>query len=121
MKIGGVVLATRDVLGLCLVPPLYRTFRTIHVVCSYYELHDTIKTLHPDAAIVDIELVTLSKINKLARLFPNVRFVCLHRFATENMWAEALHAGAADLCFPDDVAGIIAALTRDAPISCTAA
>ncbi len=49
-------------------------------------------------AIIDVENAGFEEIHKLHLEFPHLSIVCTHRLADDAMWAEALSAGASDLC-----------------------
>jgi hypothetical protein len=73
------------------------------------ELRHRIAKNRADVAILDIEATPLSEVEHLSQEFPKAYLVCTHRIADEDMWAAALHAGAADVCMADDVPGIVRA------------
>jgi DNA-binding NarL/FixJ family response regulator len=90
-----------------LAASLYNHFRSVAVARSLEELRDAIPKHRADAAIVDLELVSLPEIETLHDKFRNTAFVCTHRVADEEMWASALAAGASDMCSSADVNGIV--------------
>jgi hypothetical protein len=56
-----------------------------------------------------VEKNSLADVEFLGREFPAVHIICTHRCADEEMWAAAMNAGAADLCFAHDVEAIVQA------------
>ena len=60
------------------------------------QLAGVIARYRADAAIADLELVSLDEVNRLHNAFANVNFVCTHRVPDEQMWADSLSAGATD-------------------------
>src|SRR5438034_652556 len=77
--------------------------------------------LQADVAIVDIERASISDVHRLSSEFPGVGIVCTHRLADEEMWTEALSAGAADICPSNDTRSIITAAKRSAGMMHSAA
>ncbi|HMK28590.1 MAG TPA: hypothetical protein VK473_02825 [Terriglobales bacterium] len=89
-------------------------FRSVALVGSIDDLRSAIVEQGFDTVALDLELVTRSALEELCRKFPQVGFVCIHRLADEELWAQVLSAGAADCCFTTDVAGIAEAAHRHA-------
>jgi DNA-binding NarL/FixJ family response regulator len=90
-----------------LAAALHGYFRSVAVARSLEELRDFIPKHRADVAIVDLELVGLPQLRELRHSFVDTNIVCTHRVADEEMWAEALAAGAADMCSSTDVPGIV--------------
>ena len=87
-------------------------FHAIHAVGSLEELRETIVKHRVEVAIVDIEMASLSEIERLHRDFTGTCIVCTHRLADEEMWTAALNAGAADVCPSFDTGSIVTAALR---------
>lgn len=74
----------------------------ISVAHSRAEAAAILSRTHFDAAVVDLECVSLDDVVSLIKEW-NLGVVCVHRVADENLWLKALHAGALDCCYPDQV------------------
>jgi DNA-binding NtrC family response regulator len=90
-----------------LVSALSTTVRSIHQVNSLGELRASIAKHRAGVAVLDIEQAPLSEVERLSHDFPGASLVCTHRCADEEMWAEALRAGAADVCPSTDTGSIV--------------
>jgi DNA-binding NarL/FixJ family response regulator len=117
MKPLDVVLLQSEAGARSLTPSLGHYFRAVHVAHSVEELRKIIVKQDAPVAIVDMEMVGLSEVEKLNHDFGGICVVCTHRLADEEMWTEALDAGAADVCSSTDTGSIVAAAMRYAPIS----
>jgi hypothetical protein len=73
------------------------------------ELHTMLLRNEARVAVLDLELVTLVEVNKLARTFDDLVVVCTHRSPDERMWMAALKAGAVEFCHPQDLRSILRA------------
>ena len=98
-----------------LVSALSGSFRSVRQVDSFGELKSSIAKHRAGVAILDMETMTMADVQKLCHEFPQASIVCTHRCADEEMWAEALNAGAADVCPSSDVRGIVRAVLVSAP------
>ncbi len=96
-----------------LAESLHRHFRSISVARSIDEVRHAIPKHRAQLAIVDLETVNLEDVAKLCSDFGQTQVVCTHRIPDEEMWAEALTAGAIDCCQNADVAGIMDAVRRN--------
>jgi DNA-binding NarL/FixJ family response regulator len=115
MQSSSVVLLQSDpaiVQSLC--ADLRHSFRSVKETRSLNELRTSIAKHHPEVAILDMEMASISEVGLLAHEFPSVSIVCTHRLADEEMWAAALRAGAADICPSQDKRGILTAVMRSA-------
>ena len=72
-------------------------------LCTFLQLH------HPRIAVLDIELLSLDEIRKLARNFAELTIICTHRSPDEKMWMDSLKAGAVEFCHPQDLRSILRA------------
>lgn len=102
-----------------LAESLKREFRNLAVAGTHHELRSAVARLRAPFAVVDLELIGLQELRQLCREFPATAFVCVHRLADDAMWSEALAAGAADCCHPDDLRGILMASDRYVVLSRT--
>jgi len=96
----------------CLVKPLHTHFRAVHTAKNLEELRALIGGRQADVAIIDLEMVELSQLQQLARDYAGTTIICTHRLADEQLWAEALAAGAADCCHSFDIRAIVLAASR---------
>lgn len=87
----------------------------VHLARSSEELRRSIVNNHAGAVILDLELSSLSDVEKLSREFPDVSIVCNHRIADEQMWTATLNAGAADCCPSSDTKAIARAALANSP------
>ncbi|MGB9235025.1 MAG: hypothetical protein WCC04_11465 [Terriglobales bacterium] len=87
-----------------LVASLSQHFGSVIVANRYEEVRASIARNHANVLVLDMEF-NLDEIGRLHREFPSLCIVGTHRLADEQLWAEALNQGAADLCAPhnDDV------------------
>jgi DNA-binding NtrC family response regulator len=92
-----------------LVSALASSSTSVRQVKSFGELRNSIEKHVAGIAILDMEAASISDVEHLSREFPKARIVCTHRLADEDMWAAALNAGAADVCPPSDMRGILRA------------
>ena len=109
-----VVLAENDALAArSLAASLDKHFPSIKIVHSADELKSAIPRLRANAAIVDLETVSLSQVADLRREF-ELPVVCTHRVPDEELWTKAMEAGAADVCDKSDITTMLRAI-RPAP------
>jgi len=73
------------------------------------ELHTMLLRNEARVAVLDLELVNLVEVNKLASTFDDLIVVCTHRSPDERMWMAALKAGAVEFCHPQDLRSILRA------------
>jgi len=97
-----------------LASALSQNFSSVQQVQSLGELRKRIVKNRAEVAILDLEAASLSEVEHLAQDFSGVCIVCTHRVADEEMWAQALQAGAADVCPVDDIQGIVRAALGNA-------
>lgn len=90
-------------------------FHGIHAAHTVEELRCIIAKERCEVAILDIEMASLSEVERLRRDFSGICIVCTHRLADEEMWTAALSAGAADMCSSLDTHSIVTAALRHSP------
>ncbi|HEX3319575.1 MAG TPA: hypothetical protein VHR84_02635 [Terriglobales bacterium] len=90
-----------------LVPSLKNHFETVGVANSPSDLRVEVAKRRATLVILDLENAGVAEVRELRENFPQTSIVCTHRLADEQMWAEVLAAGAADLCDASDFASII--------------
>jgi DNA-binding response OmpR family regulator len=95
-----------------LADSLSNSFHRVHVAKSVDELRHAAAKHQPFAIIVDLETATLHDVELLKREFQQVRIVCNHRVADEEMWTRTLNVGADDCCPSSDMRGILLAAVR---------
>ena len=88
-------------------------FRSVAVARSLDEVKRAIPKHRAQLAIVDLELASLHDVRELCQEFNATSVVCTHRIPDEEMWMEALSAGAIDCCQNADVSGIVEAVDRN--------
>ncbi len=99
-----------------LAASLHRHFLSVAVARSVDEIRSAIPKHRPQVALVDLETVPLDEVSRLCQEFHDVSIVCTHRVPDEEMWAEALAAGAIDVCQTNDVSAILFAVQRNLPL-----
>jgi DNA-binding NtrC family response regulator len=97
-----------------LASSLNQHFGKIALAGSLDELRHAIPKHRAEVAILDLEkLASIADLQRLAREFGHTSIVCTHRIPDEEMWAEALSAGAIDCCDASDPASIIDSVKRN--------
>jgi len=86
---------------------LHEHFRNIAVARSVDELRNAIPRNRADVVVLDLELADIGELKMLHDAFHHTRFVCTHRVPDEEMWTQAVEAGAEDVCYSDDVRSIV--------------
>jgi len=120
MALSVVVLETNPGVARSLAGGLRPHF-AVHVTCSREELRDNVARTNPEAVVLNIEHWVLADVENLHRDFPALPIVCTHRIPDEEMWMNALAAGASDVCPADDVANVLTSVLRSMALSRTAA
>lgn len=92
---------------------LHAHFARVAVAQSAMELRNLLLRHEARVAVLDLELVKLEEVKKLAGNFNDLAIVCTHRSPDEQMWMDALNAGAVEFCHPQDLPSILRA-SRDA-------
>ena len=114
MQTLNVVIASTDTKAASqLAESLHRHFRSVAVARSLDEVRHAIPKHRAQLAIVDLELANFKDVENLCNDFSQTHVVCTHRIPDEEMWAEALTAGAVDCCQNADVAAILDAVRRN--------
>jgi DNA-binding response OmpR family regulator len=96
-------------------------FHAVHVTRSGDELRERIARSRPEAVVLDIENSRLADVRKLRNDFPTLPIVCLHRLPDEQLWVEALDAGASDVCQADDAQNVLSSVLHNVAIAKNAA
>ncbi len=109
-----VIIATSDPQAASqMAASLHQFFRSVSVARSLDEARHAIPKHRAELAIVDLELASMKDVAALCHEFGNMKVVCTHRVPDEEMWTEALAAGAIDCCYKGDVTAIVQAVRRD--------
>ena len=96
-----------------LASSLRQHFRLVNTASSADGARSQIRNHHAQLLIIDLESVDLEQIKLLNMEFSGITIVCTHRLADEELWLQALRAGAADCCHESDIRGIVLAACRD--------
>jgi response regulator of citrate/malate metabolism len=108
MNYHDVIVAQSDcVVAEHLAAQLHSYFRNISVARDLDEVRHIIYHRGAEVVILDLDLADYRDLRGLTSEFRSVGFVCTHRVPDEEMWREALSAGAIDCCANDDVHQIV--------------
>jgi DNA-binding NarL/FixJ family response regulator len=88
---------------------LHAHFVRVAVAQSAPELRALLLRHEARVAVLDLELVNIEEVRKLAGNFSDLAIVCTHRSPDEQMWMAALNAGAVEFCHPQDLHSILRA------------
>ena len=108
-----VIASTDSNIASRLAESLNRHFRSVSFARSLDEVRHAIPKHRAQFAIVDLEAVSMKDVKQLCHDFGSTQVVCTHRIPDEEMWMEALAAGAIDCCHNADVAAIMSAVQRN--------
>jgi DNA-binding response OmpR family regulator len=92
-------------------------FHAVHMAHSKDELRERVAKNHPEAIVLDMEHSRLTDVRSLHHDFPTLPIVCMHRIPDEQLWIEAMEAGASDVCRAEDVQSVLASVLRNAAIT----
>jgi ActR/RegA family two-component response regulator len=121
MQPSNVVLLQSDPnLAQTLATSLSNSFHRVHVAESLDDLRHAVARTCPFAIVVDLEIATLGDVASLKQDFREIRIICNHRVADEEMWSCSLSVGADDCCPSDDMRGILSATVRESARSMAA-
>jgi hypothetical protein len=122
MQAPNAVIAVSDLaVAKSLAASLQGYFNFIYLAESFGQVRAALLKYRPSVLVLDVELAPLSSIQRLRREYQGVTVVCTHRLADEDLWLNALNAGASDVCELTDVAGLARAAVRQAPPPAAAA
>jgi len=79
---------------------LSQHFGSVKLAHRYDEVHLAITRNHANVLVLDMEEAQPNEVARLHHEFPALCIVGTHRLADEQLWADALNQGAADLCEP---------------------
>lgn len=114
MQYSSVLVLQRDTkIAQAMVASLCSSFFSVHAVPSLEELCAAIVKHRAEVVILDMEVASLADVQRMCKEFPRVSVVCTHRLADDEMWTSALNVGAADVCPPTDIKGVLLAALRN--------
>jgi DNA-binding response OmpR family regulator len=117
MGLSVVVLQKDPAIAQSLAAGLRSLFQSVHVAGSDRELRDLIAQNLPEVAVLDVEGLQFTDVEKLHQDFPLLSILCTHRVPDEEMWMAALEAGAVDVCPSYDVEAILASILRSVALA----
>jgi DNA-binding response OmpR family regulator len=115
-----VVLERDPLVAQSLAGKLSLHFQAVHMARSSDELRERIAKTSPEAVVLDMENSRLTDVRNLRQDFPLLSIVCTHRIPDEQLWVEALEAGANDVCSTGDVENVLASLLQNVEVARTA-
>jgi DNA-binding NtrC family response regulator len=92
---------------------LSKSFSSVDATQSIDKLQRSIAEHRPVVVIVDLEMVSMNDVKRLCSDFSDVKVICTHRLADDEMWTQALSAGAVDVCPSFDIGGIANSALRN--------
>jgi DNA-binding response OmpR family regulator len=111
MPLPTIVIAQRDpAIAQGLANELQAHVARVDVTESATELRTMLLRNEARVAVLDLEIVNLEEVCRLASIHDDLTIVCTHRSPDERMWMAALNAGAVEFCHPRDVRSILRAL-----------
>jgi DNA-binding NarL/FixJ family response regulator len=94
-----------------------RYFQSVHVTRSGDELRHRVVESRPEVVVVDVEASRLTEVRSLHQDFPQMPIVCMHRIPDEELWIEAMDAGASDVCRSDEWQSVVTAVLRNVALA----
>jgi DNA-binding NarL/FixJ family response regulator len=92
---------------------LSKSFSSIDAIHSIDKLQKSMTEHRPAVVIIDLEMVSMNDVKRLCSDFSDVKVICTHRLADDEMWTQALSAGAVDVCPSFDIGGIANSALRN--------
>jgi DNA-binding NarL/FixJ family response regulator len=112
MSLNVILLQNDSRVAQALVASLCNSFHSVRMVRSLDELRTSLPKHRCEIVVLDMEVATLSDVERLSHEFPKTTIVCTHRLPDEEMWTAALNAGAADICPSTDARSVLMAALR---------
>jgi len=112
-----VILETDPRVAQSLAGKLSSHFHAVHLTHSGDELRERVVRSRPEAVVVDVEYSRLTDVRSLHDDFPSMPIVCTHRIPDEQLWVEALDAGASDVCRSDEAQSVLRSVLRSLAIA----
>jgi DNA-binding NtrC family response regulator len=94
---------------------LHCHFARVIVAQDPMELRNMLLQHEARVAVLDLDLVSMEDIRDLAGSFDDLVIVCTHHCPNEQMWMDALSAGAVEFCHPGDLHTILRAAHNAPP------
>ena len=79
---------------------LHAHFARVAVAQDPEELREMLQRHEARVAVLDLEFLNMDEIRDLAESCGDLMIVCTHRLPDEQMWMDALSAGAVEFCHP---------------------
>jgi DNA-binding response OmpR family regulator len=117
MGINVVILEADPRVAQSLAGKLSSHFHAVHLTRSGDELREHVVKSRPEAVVVDVEYSRLTDVRSLHDDFPLMPIVCTHRIPDEQLWVEALDAGASDVCRSDEAQSVLRSVLRSLAIA----
>jgi DNA-binding response OmpR family regulator len=121
MGLSVVVLETDPRVAQCLAGKLSFHFHAVHLTRSGDEFRERVAKNRPEVVVLDMEYSRLTDVRSLHHDFPSLPIVCTHRIPDEQLWIDALEAGASDVCRADEVQNVLTSVLRSLAIAQSAA
>jgi DNA-binding NtrC family response regulator len=112
-----VVLESDPGIARTLAGKLSTHFHAVLLTRSGDEFRERVEQQRPQAVVVDVEYSRLTEVQNLHREFPELPIVCTHRIPDEQLWIEAMDAGASDVCRSDDTQDVLNSVLRQVALS----
>ena len=95
------------------------SFELVQSVHSLDEVRSGLTEHNWAVLIMDLEAVALRDVQDFSHQFPDVKIICNHRLADDEMWTAALEAGAVDFCNSSDTTSILRAAAISTLSTCS--
>ncbi|MFY9947789.1 MAG: hypothetical protein WAK27_03775 [Candidatus Sulfotelmatobacter sp.] len=117
MGLSVVVFETDPRVAQTLAGKLSSHFHPVHLTHSGDELRQRVASNRPEAVVLDMEASRLTDVRSLHEDFPMLPIVCTHRIPDEQLWIDALEAGASDVCQSDDAQDVLTSVLRSVAVA----
>ena len=117
MGLSVVVFETDPRVAQTLAGKLSSHFHAVHLTHSGDELRKRVVSNRPEAVVLDMEASRLTDVRSLHEDFPMLPIVCTHRIPDEQLWIDALEAGASDVCQSDDAQDVLTSVLRSVAVA----
>ncbi|MFZ0537595.1 MAG: hypothetical protein WA261_15815 [Candidatus Sulfotelmatobacter sp.] len=117
MGLSVVVFETDPRVAQTLAGKLSSHFHPVHLTHSGDELRQRVASNRPEAVVLDMEASHLTDVRSLHEDFPMLPIVCTHRIPDEQLWIDALEAGASDVCQSDDAQDVLTSVLRSVAVA----
>ena len=117
MGLSVVVFETDPRVAQTLAGKLSSHFHPVHLTHSGDELRQRVVSNRPEAVVLDMEASRLTDVRSLHEDFPMLPIVCTHRIPDEQLWIDALEAGASDVCQSDDAQDVLTSVLRSVAVA----